>query len=341
MEGALIKGGAMPASARARALFVAGTMATGQADFRLAEPLLEESLGLFRGSGDNRGAAYALGSIGIAAIGQEQHERAIALHEESADLFLEAGDKWAAATEFCFSAAGYFKRGNHVRAQQLAEQGVVLAREVGDRAGTSAALYILATVAHASEDHERASALFKEGLALSGEVGDQANVAYCLEGLAAVAASEGGAERAARLWGATQALLEQIEATAYPHAPDPSIHEAQVSAARYQLEEAAWETAWSAGRAMTPEQAIEYALQPAPIAPEVPPSTPSYPAGLSAREVEVLKLVASGMTNAQIAQELYISPRTVNGHLTSAYHKIGSHSRAEAARFASEHGLLL
>jgi DNA-binding CsgD family transcriptional regulator len=56
--------------------------------------------------------------------------------------------------------------------------------------------------------------------------------------------------------------------------------------------------------------------------------------------VEVLRLVARGMTNAQIAQELFISPRTVNAHLGSVYHKIGSHSRAEAARFASEHQLL-
>jgi DNA-binding CsgD family transcriptional regulator len=54
----------------------------------------------------------------------------------------------------------------------------------------------------------------------------------------------------------------------------------------------------------------------------------------------VLKLVARGMTNAQIAQDLYISPRTVNAHLGSVYHKIGSSTRAEAARFATEHGLL-
>jgi DNA-binding CsgD family transcriptional regulator len=54
----------------------------------------------------------------------------------------------------------------------------------------------------------------------------------------------------------------------------------------------------------------------------------------------VLRLVAKGLTNAQIARELYISPRTVNAHMGSVYHKIGSHSRAEAARFASEHGLL-
>ena len=65
-----------------------------------------------------------------------------------------------------------------------------------------------------------------------------------------------------------------------------------------------------------------------------------FPSGLSAREVEVLKLVAQGMTNAQIARELYISPRTVNAHLGSVYHKIGSSTRAEAARFASEHNLL-
>jgi len=46
------------------------------------------------------------------------------------------------------------------------------------------------------------------------------------------------------------------------------------------------------------------------------------------------------MTNAQIASELYISPRTVNAHLRSIYHKIGSSTRAQAARFATEHGLL-
>jgi DNA-binding CsgD family transcriptional regulator len=46
------------------------------------------------------------------------------------------------------------------------------------------------------------------------------------------------------------------------------------------------------------------------------------------------------MTNAQIATELFISPRTVNAHLGSVYQKIGTSTRAEATRFASEHGLL-
>ena len=89
---------------------------------------------------------------------------------------------------------------------------------------------------------------------------------------------------------------------------------------------------------MTPEQAIEYALEreaaPEPAAPE------SYPAGLSAREAEVLRLVATGFTNAEVAERLFLSSRTVDWHLGSIYRKLGIHSRAEATRFASEHRLL-
>ena len=65
-----------------------------------------------------------------------------------------------------------------------------------------------------------------------------------------------------------------------------------------------------------------------------------YPAGLTAREVEVLRLAARGLTNAQIAQELFLSPRTVNAHLNSIYQKLGVSSRTTATRFASEHGLI-
>ena len=68
--------------------------------------------------------------------------------------------------------------------------------------------------------------------------------------------------------------------------------------------------------------------------------TKAYPAGLSAREAEVLRLVASGMTNAEVAEKLFISPRTVNWHLGSIYRKLGFASRTEATRFAVEHGLL-
>jgi HD-GYP domain-containing protein (c-di-GMP phosphodiesterase class II) len=66
----------------------------------------------------------------------------------------------------------------------------------------------------------------------------------------------------------------------------------------------------------------------------------AYPADLSAREVDVLRLAARGLSNKQIAAELSLSDRTVGNHLARVYDKIGSRTRAGAAVFAIEHGLL-
>ncbi|MFL5660923.1 MAG: response regulator transcription factor, partial [Ktedonobacteraceae bacterium] len=65
----------------------------------------------------------------------------------------------------------------------------------------------------------------------------------------------------------------------------------------------------------------------------------SYPAGLTAREVEVLRLLAAGLTDLQIAEKLILSPRTVHTHISSIYSKLGVTSRSSATRFALEHRL--
>jgi DNA-binding NarL/FixJ family response regulator len=81
------------------------------------------------------------------------------------------------------------------------------------------------------------------------------------------------------------------------------------------------------------------AAQKQPFAPSVRRS-PNYPAGLTAREVEVLRLVAQGLTDVQVAEQLVVSPRTITTHLTSIYNKLGVSSRAAATRFAAEHDLI-
>jgi len=73
--------------------------------------------------------------------------------------------------------------------------------------------------------------------------------------------------------------------------------------------------------------------------PPLEKSLPAYPDGLTAREVKVLRLVAQGLTNEQVAAQIVISPRTVNTHLTSIYGKIGVTSRSAATRYAIEHHL--
>jgi DNA-binding NarL/FixJ family response regulator len=78
---------------------------------------------------------------------------------------------------------------------------------------------------------------------------------------------------------------------------------------------------------------------PSRIVPAHPPPS-STPAGLTERELEVLRLVAQGLTDAQVAEQLIISPRTVNGHLRSIYNKLDVTSRTAAVHFAVTHGLV-
>ena len=68
-------------------------------------------------------------------------------------------------------------------------------------------------------------------------------------------------------------------------------------------------------------------------------STRTNPAGLTARQLEVLSLVAEGLTNAEIAERLVVSPRTAEHHVAAVLTKLGRHSRRDAARRAAELGL--
>ncbi len=116
---------------------------------------------------------------------------------------------------------------------------------------------------------------------------------------------------------------------------------------REQLGEKAFATAWAEGRTMTPEQVLAAqgpAIVPMPDPTEQPSPDPAksadtYPDNLTGREVEVLRLLAQGLTDAQIADQLVISPRTVNTHLTSIYGKIQVSSRSAATRYAIENQL--
>jgi DNA-binding CsgD family transcriptional regulator len=69
------------------------------------------------------------------------------------------------------------------------------------------------------------------------------------------------------------------------------------------------------------------------------PAEERYPAGLTEREVEVLRLLPRGLSNAEIGEMLFLSPRTVQTHLTNLYGKLGVSGRAEAVAYAMAHGL--
>jgi DNA-binding NarL/FixJ family response regulator len=113
---------------------------------------------------------------------------------------------------------------------------------------------------------------------------------------------------------------------------------------RARLGEQAFAVAWAEERKMTLEQIL--ATHEPDSTPEIAPSVSASPSVIKAppvaindseltpRELEVLRLVAQGRTDIQIAEQLVISPRTVNAHLTSIYRKIQVSSRSAATRYA-------
>jgi predicted ATPase/DNA-binding CsgD family transcriptional regulator len=338
---ALEKGDTLPAIARARALCVGGLMSYGLESVERTRRLWEESATLFRQTEDRFGQANSMVGVGIMTLQQGDMESARALFEEALELYREIGDKWGVSSVLSHLGIIPLSQGDHVLAVRYFEEALEISREIGDRLFGSIALYNLALEeSRVQGDHERAAELYVEGLGLAVEIGDKAYVAYCLEGLASLISERGEPERAARLFGASEELLEAVGAPLHVQAQDRALYERAVEALRSRLGEEAFGAAWAEGRAMTLEQAAEYTLELPPPSEESTAPT-AHPAGLlSAREVEVLGLVAQGLTDPQVAERLYLSPRTVGWHLRSIYRKLGVPSRAAAARAAVERSLI-
>ena len=312
----------------AESLFVSGIVALYQGDYAVAHALLEESVTLFRDVGDREGVAVSLGVLGMVALSQGAYAAARSLLEETQAIFKSLADPRGVARALSVLGDVDFNQGDYEAAYARYEEAIGLLKD-----------FVSA--------YQHGPAEFGPSQVGMAQVGldDRWWMAWCLEGLGGVAAARKQTTRAIRIFGAAKALRDIISA------PRPAAHRAAyeriLATARAQLDETTFAATWAEGKAMTAEQAMEYALskeeEPAPSPPASATTTlrspSSFPAGLSAREAEVLKLVAEGLTNNQVADELFISPRTINRHLTSIYHKLGVSSRAAATRFALEHDL--
>ena len=341
MEPVLARREELPPLLRARAVIVAESMAYGQGGDEVVKRYAQELMELSRRVGrDPHMEAYAHVGFGLVAAARGDFEAANRHLEESLSIFHASGEEGLAAQVHTWLGMVLLPQGDLDGAEQRFEEGLALGRRIGDRLSIYQALFNLAQLALARSDYDMATSRFSDGIVPAEEMGDHINVAVFLEGLAVVAGARGQDERSARLFGAAEVIIESLGVRRYKdYQPNSSLYEATASAVRSRLGEEGFEEARNEGRAMTPEEAVEYALSEEG---QAPPTTtvPEYPGGLTAREAEVLRLVAQGMTNAQVAQELYLSPRTVNGHLNYIYRKLEVTSRSAAVRFAVEHGLV-
>jgi predicted ATPase/DNA-binding CsgD family transcriptional regulator len=332
------------------ALYTLGRLARVEGNYAGAVTFLEESLALFRELGRKDDVALVLSDFGLTVLYLGEYERATALCEASLALSRELGDLRGIASWLANLAIVTLARGDARRATNLCEESLAIRKALGYKGGCAHTLAILGRTALTQGFYERATACYKESLTLRQETGEKEGIATALEGLAAVTGMQGQPVSAARIYGFAEALRTLLGAPLTPI--DRPAYQHTVAALRAQLDEPTFLNAWTAGQVMTLEEALAEAMQVqarehiSPTTPPAPVETPSTspargnPFGLTAREIEVLRLVTQGMTTTQIAEQLMISPRTADAHLRSIYRKLAVTSRAAATRSAIEHKLI-
>jgi DNA-binding CsgD family transcriptional regulator len=198
-----------------------------------------------------------------------------------------------------------------------------------------------ATVTQAQGDLPRALALYRESMHYWRQIGDDGSVAICLEGIASALCAAGVPVQAARLLGAAQALREAIDSPIPCNAL--ASYGGLVRSVRDCLGESAFNDAWLAGHRLSGEEVITEAGR--SLSALVHPDRQAFATGaqsrpsLTRREHEVLKLVASGHADREIAAALFISRRTASEHVGRILQKLGARSRTDAAALAVRLGL--
>jgi predicted ATPase/DNA-binding CsgD family transcriptional regulator len=315
-----------------------GMIETHARDADTAEWHLLEALQGFRRLRLRREAASVLDNLGNLAADLGQPARAHRFYEGALQLQRQAGDARGAALSLNSLCLVAQQRGNLDGAWEAAEAARQLFAEVGDRAGEAATLNNLANLATERGQVRRAMELYGECLQAFREMGDARRLATALHNLADLARSVDERQLAwdclvdatslwnrlgqsadvhvglgelrglAAAWGV--AGLSSFELAATEAEPDPTVVARAVESAR-----------WAA---------VPIPIRSAEVSADGP---------LTAREAQVVGLVGRGLTNAEIAAELFISERTIESHVSHARQKLGIDSRTKLTRWAIEQGL--
>jgi ATP/maltotriose-dependent transcriptional regulator MalT len=379
LDGLLARPGAAPEPVRARALLTAGQFAFYQGDFaRAAEQLedaartaagvadhqtrilahlvlcrvalaqgdaetarlwIEEGHALARATGDATLLCESLNYLGL--VLDQDPDVARSYFEHNLSFFSRHGDEWGTGPALRGLGLIAWTQGNLALAGRLLADGVSLYRQKGSRHGLSVLLHDLGQVLLTRGDTTGAAGAFGESMTTARRLGNPALCALALAGLACVAVSGGRTRRAVRWFGASAeardrygAALEEVGRATYREF---------VGRTRRALGESEFLTLWTEGRSLPLERAADEALAEACPAPEqaaaaVLDAGRRY--GLTRRELEVVALLGQGRSNREIGAALVITEGTANLHVRHILAKLGVASRAQAAVWAVQQGLI-
>jgi predicted ATPase/DNA-binding CsgD family transcriptional regulator len=333
-----------------------GVQALEQGNFDQAARWLEESLALSKELGDRKGEAFTLNNLGGMALEQGNLDQAARWLEETLALSKELGDLWLAGSALHNLGEVARHRGNFRQAAGWYSESMSAFRQLKYTWIIVISLNSLGVVMSRLGEYDQAAAYLYESLTLCRQMGVKRNMAEGLEGLAGVALFRQQPGLAVQLLGASDYLRQAM------HSPVPPADRGEsdriVAEARAALGEIAFQEAWSAGQRLAAdgwEKVIDFALAQssssgeAHALPEREGRQAHLPSplqaakhkygGLTARELEVARLVAQGKSNLNIAAELFIGLKTVEAHVTRILSKLGFNSRAQIAAWAVAKGL--
>ena len=356
-----------PNQARMKAVFASGVLSWQQGRYDLARQRLETALALAQDVGATWYYAYSLCRLGRVQRAQRKPDKALRSFDTSLEMFRQLGDAWGISRPLRDLGMLALDEGRYGDARTYIQEALGMRREIGDLDGVADALDVLGTIerlqgeASSAETHyqealahyqaigyrqgmaaiykhlghislkkgnlAQAELYYKQSLSLSHQIGTASDTADALVGLQRIAVSHGAFKTFARLDGLLEMPAQSwISLISREYQPWREQGKAAVIAA---LGQDAYAVHKMQGRALTIDQALTQTYAP-----------PTYPADLTLREVEVLRLVGQGLTNQQIADQLVISRRTVHAHLRSVFGKLEVKTRTAAAREAARLKLL-
>lgn len=320
----------------ATALNGLGLVAQHMGEYTTATKFLEEARAIWSDLGDISGIAIAQGALGDLAIAEGEYERAREWHESNLAIRHQLGNIDGAAYSLWALATVARLQSDSAKAEALYRESAAIFKNLGDRQGVAHNLYGLARVAQQKRDDFEALRLLQEALELNHSLGERFWVAECIQGIGAIVAMRGHVERAVRLLGAVDALRSSM--LTVPGVAERQEIEQTMAIARRTLTNSAYDEAWAAGQRLSLEEATAEALA-LTENPEMIPR-PALPFNLTRREQEVLALLCQHLTDPEIAERLFLSPRTASNHVANILGKLGAANRREAIALATRHGLV-
>ncbi len=320
-----------------------GSVAYDRGDLEASLSFFERALSSYRQIGDVDGTADALSKIGLVLTGLGKLDRAAAALEESAALGRAMNRPVWVATSLGRHAFVDQLNGDFESAERRIVEAIPVQRDLNPISAV-AMLWMAATIARDRAEFPIAARRYRESLELRQQWGELRGIAESLAGIAELAALTGRLEISAHLFGGVDALRKRIGVPGYRW--EQSRRDQATARVRAELGLAPFNAAFEFGASIPQADVIQEAIDftyeieaHEELIEERQERTETTSVKLTARERDVLKALANGLTDREIADQLFISPRTVARHLHSIYQKLDVSSRSAATAFAHRNGL--